>query len=886
MSNTSVNTTCAYCGVGCGVTVPQPNDRTIQVRGDKDHPANLGKLCVKGTHLGDVLPLRKRLLTPTVNGEEHSWDTVTDTIAGKIRNAIEQHGPDSFAFYLSGQLLTEDYYAANKLAKGFLGTANVDTNSRLCMSSAVAAHVRAFGEDAPPINFKDIDEADLFILAGSNLSWAHPVLFQRRMKVQQANDTKKMVVIDPRKSASAKEAHLHLAIKPGTDGQLFNALLVYLSEHNFCDHTYIRNHVENFEDSLAAAKEDVGTDTAKQAELCGLPEQQLLTFFTLFANTPKTTTAWSMGLNQTESGVDKGNALINAHLATGRIGKPGANAFSITGQPNAMGGREVGGLANQLAAHRLFDEQSIQQVGDFWQAKKMATQPGLKAVDLFDACTEGKIKVLWIMATNPVASLPNANKIRQALTHVDTVIVSDVITETDTLSFADIALPALAWGEKDGTVTNTDRFISRQRAFLIPPGLAKADWWAVAEVAKKLGFKDAFNWQNSHEVFREHAQLSAINHNTPLTFDLSEVANLSLEDYQNWQPRQWPLDGKTDASRLFGDGLFATENGKARMIAVKPVRPHSSHHQFVLNTGRLRDQWHTMARTGMASTLNQHTNQFELHLHPSDAKKHHINAGDLIRVYSDQGQFYALARLENAQNPGELFAPMHWNEHFANKGGVANCLESTVDPISGQPASKHSFVSFEKAEAKHNGFVFFKQDSDQPQWLDKTVWFRSYTRHGTLIKFYGEYSLAGLTAALSADSFDYSLHDSSSESAQWARFDNEGLNLWVTAAVNNCAWPEVKFLDEATTTSSDDISLNALITGNFDNDSQGGKTVCTCFGVTDKQIQSYFAENPDGSLTSLQSKLKCGTNCGSCLTELKEFTADLATNPGEFHSAV
>ncbi|TCS39768.1 nitrate reductase [Reinekea marinisedimentorum] len=885
MSDTSVKTTCAYCGVGCGVSIPHSNDRTVQVRGDASHPANFGKLCVKGTHLGDVLPLRKRLLVPEVNGEPASWESATETIAEKIRSTLAEHGPDAFAFYLSGQLLTEDYYAANKLAKGFLGTANVDTNSRLCMSSAVAAHVRAFGEDAPPINFEDIDQAELLVLAGSNLAWAHPVLFQRRMRAQQADGRKKLVVIDPRKSASAKEAHLHLAIKPGADGQLFNALLVYLAANDGCDTAYIEQHVENFADALAAAKEDVGTDTAKQAELCGLSEPQMLEFFALFANTAKTTTAWSMGLNQTESGVDKGNALINVHLATGRIGKPGANAFSITGQPNAMGGREVGGLANQLAVHRAFDEQSIQQVGDFWQAEKMATKPGLKAVDLFDACLEGKIKVLWIMATNPVASLPNANKIREALKHVETVIVSDVIGETDTLNYAQIKLPALAWGEKDGTVTNTDRLISRQRPFLIAPGQARADWQAIADVAKKLGFTQAFNWQNSHEVFREHAQLSTINSGTPLTFNLSAVANLSFDDYQNWQPKQWPLDGKTDASRLFGNGVFATENGKANMVPVKPVTPVAGNHRFVLNTGRLRDQWHTMARTGMAATLNKHTNQLEVHLNPKDARSHGISNGDLLNIYSEQGEFYALARLEAAQNPGELFAPMHWNEHFAGKGGVGNCLASTVDPISGQPASKHSFVSFKKAEAKHNGFVFFKQDDEQPVWLKNTVWFKSYTGNGTLVKFYSDKPLAGFIDRLAEGDFDYSLHDSLSGSAQWAQFDAEGLNLWVTTSTEKCSWPEVTFLDEATHAGADNISLNSLVTGNFDNESSAGKTVCTCFGITDTQIKSYFEVQPNGTLESLQAELKCGTNCGSCLTELKEFTAELA-GPGEFYNAV
>lgn len=885
MSKSAVNTTCAYCGVGCGVEVGESDNRHIRVRGDKTHPANFGKLCVKGTHLGDVLPLKQRLLTPMVNGAETGWDEATDLIATKISTAIEAHGPDSFAFYLSGQLLTEDYYAANKLAKGFIGTANVDTNSRLCMSSAVAAHVRAFGEDAPPISFEDIEEAELLVLTGSNLAWAHPILFQRRLKAQLKDPNKKLVVIDPRKTASAKEADLHLAVEPGSDGQLFNALLVYLADNNGCDHPYIQAHVENFEETLAAARADVGSYLSEQAEKCGLSEEAMLAFFKMFANTPKTVTVWSMGINQSESGVDKGNALINVHLATGRIGKPGSNAFSVTGQPNAMGGREVGGLANQLAVHRGFDKQSVKEVGEFWQAENMATQPGLKAIDLIDACLKGKIKVLWIMATNPLASLPDANRVRKALQKVETVIVSDVTLQTDTLAYADIALPALAWGEKDGMVTNTDRTISHQRAFLLPPGKAQADWWAIAQVARKLGCGYAFNWQTPHEIFREHARLSCINSDTPLKFDLSEISELSANEYQAWQPKQWPLDGKTDASRLFSDGNFATENGKARMLPVNPVRPPArKSSELFLNTGRLRDQWHTMARTGLASTLNRHTNQFEVHFHPEDASEHGIKNGDLVSIHSAEGSFMALTRIETAQRRGEIFAPMHWNAQFASEGGVGNCIAPVVDPISGQPASKHSRVTIRKYPTRHTGFVFVKGEDETPEWLKDHVWFRSYTEQGTLYRFFSSQSMQRVVKAHKSLEVDYMLQDSASESSQWARFDSKGLSYWLTAGVRSINWPEVNFLDDACSAAPESLSLNALLTGNFDNSEQSGKTICTCFGVTDADIRMFFAENPGADLAAMQAELKAGTNCGSCLTEAKELVMECEA-PAEFYKA-
>jgi len=881
MNQTGLKTTCAYCGVGCGVTVPTENDRRVNVSGDAQHPANRGRLCVKGTHLGDVLPLKDRLLIPSVHGEPVSWDLASQTIADKIRQAQAQYGANSVAFYLSGQLLTEDYYAANKLAKGFLGTANVDTNSRLCMASAVAAHVRAFGEDAPPSCYEDVEIADLVVVTGSNLAWAHPVLFQRLQAARAEQPSKKMVVIDPRKTATALEADLHLAIKPGADGQLFNALLVYLDKHQACAREYIAEHVSGYAQTLAAATLDVGTDSRIQAELCGLPEADLLAFFALFAQTPKTTTLWSMGINQSESGVDKSNAIINVHLATGRIGQPGASAFSITGQPNAMGGREVGGLANQLAIHRGFDADSIAQVGAFWQASHMAQKPGLKAVDLFDACLAGDIKVLWIMATNPVASLPDANKIRAALAQVETLIVSEVVQSTDTLDCADIRLPALAWGEKDGTVTNSERTISRQRPFLIAPGQARADWWALATVAQKLGFTDAFAWHHAHEIFREHARLSRLNRATALSFDLSAVADLSLAEYQDWLPQQWPLDGTTRTPRLFGDGQFPSHDGRAQMVPISPIsvdQPDGG--DYILNTGRLRDQWHTMARTGYAMALNQHSPQFELHIHPNDAEHNAIVNGDLVAVRSDLGSFYALARIDAAQQPSELFAAMHWNRQFASHGGVANVIASRVDPISGQPASKHARVQLAKQTSQANGFLFIGDGQPAPDWLNELLWFKTHTRQGTLYRFFSlQQSLADFIALRSQDGTPctMSLTDSSQQSAQWIGQDAGGLQFWLSIHRAATPWPDSLFLDRAAEQPNPGLSLNALLTGQQDDAPIRGKMVCTCFSVTDSQITDFLQSHAQASLSTLQTALCCGTNCGSCLTEVKTLMKDKAS---------
>ena len=414
-----------------------------------------------------------------------SWDNATSAIADKISSSIEEHGRGSVAFYLSGQLLTEDYYVANKLMKGFIGTANVDTNSRLCMASAVVAYKRAFGSDTVPCSYEDIDAAELIVLIGSNAAWTHPVLYQRMVAAKQANPNLKVVLIDPRKTASCDIADLHLAITPSSDNFLFQGLLKYLIETYSTDEVYIQNHTDGFDGASLVAD---GLELSDIANQVSVDEADLLQFFEWFAETKNVVSFYSQGINQSATGTDKCNSIINCHLATGKIGYEGAGPFSITGQPNAMGGREVGGLSNQLAAHMDFKEDDCDRVQRFWQSPRIATEAGLKAVDLFDAVADGRIKVIWVLATNPAVSLPNSNKIREALALCPTVIVSDV-THTDTGSYADILLPAEEWSEKNGTVTNSERRISRQRQFRESPGQAKPDWWALTEVAKKLGFR-------------------------------------------------------------------------------------------------------------------------------------------------------------------------------------------------------------------------------------------------------------------------------------------------------------------------------------------------------------------------------------------------------------
>src|SRR5579863_8546055 len=527
----TTSTTCPYCGVGCGVLATPDGRGGAAISGDPAHPANLGRLCSKGSALGETVGLENRLLHPIIrcsNGamERVAWTDALDHVAHRFAHIIARDGPGAVAFYLSGQLLTEDYYVANKLMKGFIGSANVDTNSRLCMASSVAGHRRAFGADTVPGCYEDLDEADLLVLTGSNAAWCHPVLFQRMIANKQRRGAR-MVVIDPRRTDTAEDADLFLGLKPGTDTALFSGLLVHLADTGALDRNYIERHTSGFEQALAQARRIAGS-VAATARASGLSEPDVAAFFQMFAETPRVVTLYSQGINQSAQGTDKVNAILNCHLATGRIGRLGASPFSLTGQPNAMGGREVGGLANQLAAHMDFTPADIDRVRRFWKAPRIATHQGLKAVQMFEAIARGEVKALWVMGTNPAVSLPDADAARAALKKLELFVISENVLSNDTLNAgAHVLLPALAWGEKSGTVTNSERRISRQRAFLPAPGEARPDWWIIGEVAKRLGFGAAFDYKSAAEIFREHAALSAFENDGSRDFDIGALSSVS-----------------------------------------------------------------------------------------------------------------------------------------------------------------------------------------------------------------------------------------------------------------------------------------------------------------------------------------------------------------------
>ena len=710
-----------YCGVGCGVLAEVKPDGAIAVRGDPEHPANFGRLCSKVSALGETVGLDGRLLAPTIRGRLAGWDQALDLVATTFSRAITEHGPNSVAFYVSGQLLTEDYYVANKLMKGFIGSANIDTNSRLCMSSSVAGHKHAFGSDTVPGTYEDLELADLVVLVGSNLAWCHPVLYQRLATAKQARPNMRVVVIDPRRTMTADIADRHLAVRADGDCALFNGLFAHLAAYGPLNRAYIETHTTGFAKALDAARTN---DLDETARLTGLAVDDLKAFYELFAPTEKTVTVYSQGVNQSSCGTDKVNAIINCHLATGRIGKPGMGPFSITGQPNAMGGREVGGLANILAAHMdIENPEDRARVQDFWRSPRIAEKPGPKAVDMFRAVAEGRVRAIWIVATNPVDSMPDADSVAAALKACPFVVVSEVVASTDTMRFAHAALPATAWGEKDGTVTNSERRISRQRHFLGSPGEARHDWAIIAQLARRMGFGDAFAYETPAQIFAEHAALSALENDGARDFDIGALAKIGETDYDALSPVQWPrvsADAPAE-TRFFAQGGFFTLDRKGRFVPVstEPETRVTEDLPLILNTGRIRDHWHTMTRTGKSPRLSQHLAEPFCEIHPSDAAKLRVEPADLVTVATPLGEVVVRALVSPRQARGSVFAPMHWNDQFAAKARVDALVPAITDPVSGQPASKHVAARAARFEVARYGFAVLR---NRPERLDADYW--------------------------------------------------------------------------------------------------------------------------------------------------------------------
>ncbi len=845
-----VRTTCAYCGVGCGIRATPTGPRDVRIEGDPDHPANAGRLCSKGTHLGETVGLEGRLLYPMIGKRRASWNKALDLVAKRFRETIARHGPDSVAFYVSGQLLTEDYYVANKLMKGFIGSANIDTNSRLCMSSAVAGHVRAFGEDVVPASYADLDQADLVVLVGSNTAWCHPVAYQRIQAAREARGTK-LVVIDPRRTETADEADLHLALRPGSDVALMNGLLAWCRDHGVLDEAFLAGRVAVPDDFWLGLAE--GSDLLSTARTCDIPPAELQRFYELFAATSSTVTLFSQGINQALAGTDQVNAILNLHLATGRIGKPGAAPFSITGQPNAMGGREVGGLASTLAAHMDFAPENVARVGRFWAAPNMATKPGLKAIDLFREVGNGRIKALWVMATNPAVSMPDAGRVREALAGCAFVVVSDVIAQTDTSGFAHVRLPAAAWGEKDGTVTNSERVVSRQRTFFDAPGDTRPDWWIVKEVARRMGWKAAFAYDRPADVWREHCRLSTFENSGRRLFALPGHAGHGNAAYDDMAPFRW-------GGEAFADGRFSTPDGRARLIAVKqrPLEPTLAKWPMTLNTGRYRDQWHTMTRTGLAPKLARHREEPRVAVNPADAAVLGLAAGSLARVATPQGESIYRVELSDGQRSGEAFVPIHWTDRNATGGRTGLLPRALVDPHSGQPGFKRTPVRIEPVGTAWRGFLIVDRELDQ---VPRCLWaVRVATRGGALWELAGNGDPRVLERLLPRGEA-LEAEDASRGTRRVAVLRDGRLAavLMVTGS------GELPSRDYLLSQLGEAPSAPAILAGRAPgNVADRGPIVCACFDVGLKTILAAIAEQKLTDIAAVGAALGAGTNCGSC----------------------
>lgn len=880
MNGCSIKSTCPYCGVGCGIIASRVDNDDVCIKGDPEHPANFGRLCSKGAALAETIDLNDRLLSPEVNGNQVSWNEALSKVSNTLQQSIKKYGAESVAFYVSGQLLTEDYYVANKLMKGFIGTANIDTNSRLCMSSAVAGHKRAFGSDTVACDYNDLEKANLVVLIGSNTAWCHPVIYQRIIKAKNENPGFKIVVIDPRRTITCEEADLYLPLKAGTDTVLFNGLLNYLRREDALDWEFLEQNTEGFSAAIKTAAENAPSIPVV-AEKCQLSEQDTAEFYRMFTHTDKVVSLFSQGVNQSSSGTDKVNAIINCHLATGRIGREGMGPFSITGQPNAMGGREVGGLANQLAAHMEIENPVHRdRVQRFWSSPVIAKKPGLKAVDLFDAVHRGEIKVLWIMATNPAVSLPNAEHVREAIQKCDTVIVSDCNHSTDTTREADILLPALSWGEKEGTVTNSERCISRQRAFLTLPGEARPDWWIITQVARRMGFAKSFPYESPVEIFREHAALSGFENKGERDFDISVYAGLDNADYERLKPQKWPINKNQGKDhRLFSDGRFFHPGGKAKLIAINPREPvYSTNEQFplILNTGRVRDHWHTMTRTGKSPRLSEHINEPYVDIHPDTAYRFDLEANVLACIKSQWGEVIARVKLSSHQRQDSLFIPMHWNDQYASKGKVDAVVNPATDPVSGQPELKHTPVTISKMNTQWEGFFMTCHEITS---RTAPYWIRSRGHE------HWYYLIAGKESPDNWSAWAKSLLQADAFQADWIEYSDSTIGRYRAACIRNdklesClfiapdfsqlpdrSWLKSLFEEETLTK----IKRACLLAGKPANDMQScGPTVCSCFNTGRDTIIETIIKGNITDVKDIGKSLHAGTNCGSCIPEIKQ----------------
>ncbi|TWF35879.1 ferredoxin-nitrate reductase [Chitinophaga polysaccharea] len=698
-------TTCCYCGVGCGIVVEKDRQGKLHVAGDKTHPVNKGMLCSKGMNLHyTVMDTSDRLLYPEMRYHRDlprkrvSWDQALERTAAVFAAIIKQHGPDAVAFYASGQCLTEEYYVVNKLIKGFIGSNNIDTNSRLCMSSAVAAYKMALGEDAVPGTYDDIEQADCIFVAGANPAWCHPILWRRVEAARAANPAMKIIVSDPRITQSCAIADLHLQVNPGTDIVLHHAIGRALITAGHTNSQFIQAHTNGYDQYKDIVME---RSIEEAAAICGITPGEIYTAADYIGNATGFMTFWTMGLNQSVVGVNKNLSLINLHLITGHIGKPGSGPFSLTGQPNAMGGREVGGLSNLLPAHRVLSNPLHRaEVQAFWGGTTLSDKPGLTATEMFTALNDGRLKAIWIMCTNPLVSLPDVRFAEAALQKAKFVVVQEISNKPETLRYADVVLPAAAWTEKEGTMTNAERRISYLTKITDAPGEALPDAEIICRFAQKMGYH-GFDYTNMSAIYDEHCRLTAGTH--------IDISHLNYSTLKAKRSVQWPYHTGSGTPRLFEDHAFYTPDQRAIIHSFDDANhsePLSPERPLILTTGRIRDQWHTMSKTGKVSKLKQHIASSFLEIHPEDARQRHIKEGDIVTVSNERGNVRVKAQLSSSIKQGVVFLPMHWGKILNSDLHRANNLTNhLLDPISKQPDFKYSAVQVQRYQKPRQKIV-------------------------------------------------------------------------------------------------------------------------------------------------------------------------------------
>lgn len=871
---------CCYCGTGCGVRVQVRGGAVAGVRGDDSHPANRGRLCSKGLALADTVrrdgarvlsaqwreargePLREIGLTPAL-----------DMAADRLAEAIAKHGPDSVGFYLSGQLLTEDYAVFNKLARALAGTNNIDTNSRLCMSSAVSGYKRTLGADAPPACYEDLELADTVLIAGSNMAYAHPVLFRRLEAARAQRPDMKVIVADPRRTDTAAFADLHLPIAPGSDVALFNSMLHVMLREGLADEDYIARHTEGFE-ALRARVRTVTPEAAQR--ICGVPADDIVQAARWFGKAGAALSLYTMGLNQSVAGTDKNAALIHLHLATGQIGRPGAGPFSLTGQPNAMGGRDAGGMATLLPGHR--DPASAAhraEVARLWGVDSLPDAPGATALDMFDAVADGRIKVLWIAATNPAQSLPDQARVRAALARAEFVIVQEAYAGTETLAHADLVLPAATWPEKSGTVTNSERRVSRVRAAIAPPGDAQPDWRLAQSVAVRLAARIAphkaglFAYRDESEVFAEHARMTA-----GRDLDYSALDYAALEE---GGPQQWPYRAGQGTPRLYADGIFPTASGRARFCDVSwrpTAEAVSEDYPLQLTTGRLRDHWHTMARTSLARALIQHVEEPWVSLHPDDMRRLGLAAGDLARLDSRRGGLVLPVQADDTLRPGHAFVPMHWGSAFMAGLGVNALTNPASDPISRQPELKFTALRAEPAGLAWQAAAWRQGDAVALR-ARLAPWLRRFDYAVLLPAGAGGVRLRLASRVAPDAAVLHELADALDLRRPEVAYDDPARGCLRRVAAGQGVLRAFLLTGDLRAQEAllawaaggeAPASTAALLMGRVAGAARS-RTVCVCNGVSEAAILKGIEQGCD--LAALKDTLGCGTGCGSCVPEIR-----------------